>query len=424
MPLDRLEVRSFKSIVNQTMDFGRVNVFIGANGSGKTNLLEAIGVLSCALSGEVSYAALAKRGIRLSTPGLFASSFRNIERPQAFSLKADMGSLRYEASLLSKNEGPFHYAAEKLVWSEGAANRDETSQRLRLDEAKQPDSALSVSAGMLPTVCRLHKFNHQPIEALRSYAIYAPNTFVLRGLVRDPSIRPGDPKIEAVQEPAAQYTLGESRLGLHGHHLANAVKEIVEGPDRQARLELQRCLQSLSWFDALEVIDRAPSLPPSSPFGSRNLAVRFKDKFLKESHSELQADDVSEGALFTLFALVLLLHQHSPNVYALENLDSCLHPNLVSDLMSHINQLAVKAPAKQLFITTHNPSALDAVDLFDDGQRLFEVFRNKEGHTEVSRIEPPKGFTRDDWVKKHGGMRLSEIWHAGIIGSKGWEYHL
>jgi len=67
-------------------------------------------------------------------------------------------------------------------------------------------------------------------------------------------------------------------------------------------------------------------------------------------------------------------------------------------------------------MTTHNPTTLDAIDLFNPLHRLFVVTRNNKGHTEVNRIPPPEGFTREDWVKKHGGMKLSEIWLSGLIG--------
>lgn len=48
---------------------GRVNVFIGANGSGKATILEAIGLL-CAMTDRVDNAGMQRKGIRLSVPGL------------------------------------------------------------------------------------------------------------------------------------------------------------------------------------------------------------------------------------------------------------------------------------------------------------------------------------------------------------------
>ncbi|MEN8220448.1 MAG: AAA family ATPase [Pseudomonadota bacterium] len=51
--LKKIRIQGFKSIVDQEFEPGQVNVLIGANGSGKTSLLEAIGMLSAATSGTV-----------------------------------------------------------------------------------------------------------------------------------------------------------------------------------------------------------------------------------------------------------------------------------------------------------------------------------------------------------------------------------
>jgi len=51
--ITRIRIKSFKSLESVVVDLGQVNVFIGANGSGKSNLLEAIGLLGAAASGRV-----------------------------------------------------------------------------------------------------------------------------------------------------------------------------------------------------------------------------------------------------------------------------------------------------------------------------------------------------------------------------------
>ena len=40
--IERFRIHYFKSIVDQEIHLGLVNVFIGANGSGKSNVLEAL----------------------------------------------------------------------------------------------------------------------------------------------------------------------------------------------------------------------------------------------------------------------------------------------------------------------------------------------------------------------------------------------
>ena len=403
MPLDRLEISSFKSIVNQTMDFGRVNVFIGANGSGKTNLLEAIGVLSCALSGEVSYAALAKRGVRLSTPQVFKSSFRDIPRHIAFVLDAAMDSVHYKVSISPKDENQFHFRTETLMCPEGKVSRGTRGQCLRFGVPAEPHDFLGAGEGLVPKATYFNRFNHQPIDELIDYAIYAPSTPVLRGIAQDSSFK----------EP----------LGLYGGSLAVALKETIRDSRQRGQLELQRLFQLLNWFHSIGTTERVSSQLQSSHVHTGNLVVKYTDRFMRDSFNALYAYDVSEGSLYILFVLLLLLHKKAPNVFALDNVDNALHPDLVWELMRHITQMpAINSGDKQLFLTTHNPTTLDAIDLFDSNQRLFTVARNKHGHTEVRRVEPPKDFTREKWGEKYGEMRLSEIWRAGLIGgnSAGW----
>ncbi|MDE0648351.1 MAG: AAA family ATPase [Cyanobacteria bacterium MAG IRC4_bin_6] len=50
--IERFSVKTFKSLEEVTVELGQVNVFVGANGIGKSNLLEALGVLSAAANGK------------------------------------------------------------------------------------------------------------------------------------------------------------------------------------------------------------------------------------------------------------------------------------------------------------------------------------------------------------------------------------
>lgn len=75
MKVRDIQIRGFKSILDATVPLGRVNCFIGANGSGKSNLLEAIGTLSAAAAGRVDDEAIIRRGVRAGLPRLFKTSF-------------------------------------------------------------------------------------------------------------------------------------------------------------------------------------------------------------------------------------------------------------------------------------------------------------------------------------------------------------
>ncbi len=104
--LTNISIQGFKSIYNvQDLELGQVNVFIGANGSGKSNLLEAVGMLSAAASGSVASASLNRYGVRLSPEALYQTSLKNKkpDKPIIFKVygRWDNSTIKYETSLFS-----------------------------------------------------------------------------------------------------------------------------------------------------------------------------------------------------------------------------------------------------------------------------------------------------------------------------------
>ncbi len=63
--LRTLKIQGFKSIADLELELGRVNCLIGANGVGKSNVLEALGILGAAASGVVDDESLLRRGVRI-----------------------------------------------------------------------------------------------------------------------------------------------------------------------------------------------------------------------------------------------------------------------------------------------------------------------------------------------------------------------
>lgn len=403
MPISQVEIKSFKSIVDQTIDLGQLNVFIGTNGSGKSNFLEAIGILSCAIDGHVSYAKLADRGVRLSAPEVFKASFRNLSRKKTFSLKTRFNGLEYHASISPDAKSDFNFAAEKIENTEGhIAGRSNAGVKISSALGEQSLPHLTRLQSIIPSAEALNGFSEQElahIQDVKKYAIYSLSTPILRGVSPDGSNK----------EP----------LGLYGGGLSTALQEVIIDYHRAQKNQphdLKRFFRLLDWFEQISTTDEVSSKLQSNHLHTGARVVKYTDKYMKTNFNNLYAYDVSEGALYILFVLILLLHKKSPNIFALDNVDNALNPGLVRDLMRNVADILSKTPHKQMLMTTHNPTTLDAVDLFNNDHRLFVVARNSDGHTEITRVMPPQGFTREQWVAKYQGMRLSEIWLSGIIG--------
>jgi len=402
--LKYIHIRSFKSIIDQKIDLGQLNVFVGSNGSGKSNFLEAIGMLSAAVSGEISYSKLADRGVRLSSPEVFRSAFSGITRRITFLLEGAFEEFLYRANVTSVAESlgknTWRYHAEKVrrgkQYSEkiaGRSNRVAGIQGVNFFDKELLKPHRSI-LGIAESLGALRDNEIGALNSLREFAIYAPSTPILRGVAVDESRK--------------------SPLGLYGGGLANALLEIQISKDSTALDRMRKFFELLDWFQMFTVT-RPDSSLQSSHVHTGTRVVAFRDQYMPRNFKELYAYDVSEGALYICFVLILLTHANAPNMFALDNVDKALNPGLITNLVSHINAALSASPEKQIFMTTHNPATLDAIDLFDNNHRLFIVKRDKQGATVVDRIAPPTSMTREQWQDKYGYMKLSEIWLSGAL---------
>lgn len=67
MKIDKIHVKYFKSMYDTEFEPGNINVLIGANGSGKSTVLESIGILSAAMTDRVKISnKLLETGMSLS----------------------------------------------------------------------------------------------------------------------------------------------------------------------------------------------------------------------------------------------------------------------------------------------------------------------------------------------------------------------
>lgn len=387
--IDEITIKGFKSIQDQSVSLGQMNVLIGTNGAGKSNFLEAISMLSSSAEGGIDYQKLSSKGARLSSPEIFKSAFRNVKRKQFFQLKVKMNEYEYDMKVNPTTQ--FSYFSENFT-ENGNRIASRSSAGASLNES--PIKNIERTKSILGIMQSFDDSYNDVINSLKQFAIYSPSTPILRGVSDDNSFH----------EP----------LGLYGGGLAKALSELIA--DKDNKDELQRFFELLDWFQSIgtSTPSNTEVLPQQSLLG--NKVVNYRDKFMSLKFNELYAYDVSEGALYILFVLVLLVHKKSPNIFALDNIDSTLNPGLVRQLMVHIAEMLESHPEKQILLTTHNPTTLDAIDLFNEQHRLFVVSRSSTGQTELKRIEPPENMTKVEWEEKYFGLKLSEVWLSGAIG--------
>jgi predicted ATPase len=141
-----LHIKNFKSIADETISLSNVNVFIGENGCGKTNILEAVGFASAAAKDDLSSQTLYSKGIRNAKPSLILNSFLGKKQKD-------------EIELSIKNSAIDAY--KYLIVSEN-----------------------------MESVFADWKINLRAEADFKTYLIYTPNTLSLRGIQNDSQTEP------------------------------------------------------------------------------------------------------------------------------------------------------------------------------------------------------------------------------------------
>jgi predicted ATPase len=221
------------------------------------------------------------------------------------------------------------------------------------------------------------------IRALEEFCIYNLNALALRGI---------------------HNVSRRTPLGLNGENLDVVLSYFT--PRQLA--ELERYSKIIPWFDKL-ILDPEDELKfKGHKLGRSTSRLYFQDRFMRRGNNVFSAESANEGILHILFYLALFLGDKTPFVFGIDNIETALNPQLCRDLMKSLAALA-KTHGKQALITTHNPAILDGLNLHDDGQRLFVVYRNDAGHTTTKRIKlkPETGEPR---------LKLSELWMRGHLG--------
>ncbi len=381
--INSFTVKAFKSIPDLTVELGQINAFIGANGSGKSNILEAMGILSAAASGVVDDESLMRRGVRPGVPALYKTSFIKQRFAPHIFLEARNYEAEYSVSLnniIEKPQPSWLYKTELLkkgdetVASRGTRtmNKERGVAALKAVELKQTDPAVSL------------------LSLLSGYAIYSPSTNALRGIQPDSQTR--------------------SPVGLNGGRLAEAVRDIQQLSKKSEDYGdvYGEVIELIDWVSRISISDEDKQLLSPSISRPRNL-LRFEDRFMNKSRNKLTAFDASEGALYVLYMAALSILPDAPGLLAIDNLDQTMNPRLARNLVSKLCKWTFDLNTnRQILFTVHNPSALDGLDLNDDRIRLFSVNRNNRGFTTVTRVILTEEILEENWP-------LSRLWVNGFI---------
>lgn len=94
-----LQISNYKSINDLTLPLSRFNVFIGSNGCGKSNILEAVAFLAVQRDARVKISDLQLAGVRITKPSLMMNSFLGRKSKGGIAIKMTKGSVLFNTDL-------------------------------------------------------------------------------------------------------------------------------------------------------------------------------------------------------------------------------------------------------------------------------------------------------------------------------------
>ena len=219
--------------------------------------------------------------------------------------------------------------------------------------------------------------DHTKLKKIKSFVIYSPENTALRNFYEEGQLEP---------------------LGINGAGLLKLLK-VINKTDKEALKDIKDALNLFSWYGGISI----PSVLDKS-----NDKVEIKDRYID---SIIDQRSANEGFLFVLFYIALIVSKDTPEIFAIDNIETSLNPKLCTKLMKLIADLSEKYN-KQVFLTTHNPAILDGLNIKDTKQKLFVVSRNNKGHTTIKNIPDKKEFKSIDG----NAIKLSEAFLRGYLG--------
>jgi len=381
----RIDYSNFKSLRECTLEPQPVNLLIGANAAGKSNVVRGFRFLADAVRTDVESATSPLGGIEGAihlgaSPGEFEMSIDYfVPDPSAPKSKSDM-SYRIR---IGKHE------------SRAAVLEEELRMKTRRNERGRAKVWLHSKLGKGRAVSDPAK-----PQDMESFDTEDPGVLALKAvgfLDRFPRIRALRTFVEGWQFlsvsldaiRAPHRDVRADHLEPDASNLVNVLRTIRGSPDYTAILD-----------DLRELLTVVEDVETSVERGRVQLLLK------EHSFSDpVEALSVSDGTL-RLLALLTALHlMPEHGLLCVEELEHGLHPHLFGPLLDMIRERCPDGGARQIIVTTHSPDFVDAAE-----PEEVVVVERRAGKTQLDRLE--RGAVRK-WLKE---FRLGELWRLRHIG--------
>ncbi|MBI2986696.1 MAG: AAA family ATPase [Deltaproteobacteria bacterium] len=359
--LEQLKVKNFKSIRDQTLQLGRLNVFIGGNGSGKSNLIGVFHFLNRVVAGDL-------QNYTGETGG--ADSILHFGRKQSPSLSIELEFVRgdnangYSFELRPTAEDRFIFSSESYWFHD----------RRRF---AQP---LSTSLGSGHAEARIRQSDEYIARYVRDdldrYQIYHFHDTTSSAKVKQTGDVDDNRRLhtDAGNLAAFLYLLQQKHPG-HFQNIEDTIRQIAP------------------FFEGFQL--KPLELVPDK------IRLEWREK---GSDRPFYAHALSDGTLRFMCLATLLLQPVTPNVILLDEPELGLHPAAISLLAALLESAAQRT---QILVATQSVTLIN--------QFTPEFVWVVERENRASIFKHLESADMSAWLENYS---LGELWEKNILGGR------
>lgn len=367
--IEAVEFENLKALRQVRIDLGRMTLLVGANGSGKTSVLQGIHRLMQlpARNPSEKTGPHGRPGAIFGGPSGVRPLFGGTPE-QGFSIQGRFD----DGSIL------------------GVSARADTEWEVRFDCWFQGDG----NSGRVVFPPTNNNNLHALLEPLRTKR--TSSIVLLRldasELAKEHYSETAEPRLEYNGEGLAstlQYLQGlrDGTLEAIEQSLARVVpraKRIRALPTKVRRRERKRVTVEGQDFVTEQEHDRT--------------GARFEIEV--DGQGWVRADQLSEGTLLTL-GLLVVLHHRAPNTVLLDDVDKGLHPGAQKALMTVLREILEMRPLLQIVGSTHSPFVVDCVE--PESVQVLAI--SGDGSTKADSLT-----NHPAWPRQKNFLSTGEFW--------------
>ena len=363
----KLYVENFLSLKNVDIELEKVNVFIGPNSSGKSNIARALQLIARHAKEGIptldGYKSLRDLSFNFNPVVDMWISLGILIGKTKYGYMLQLTNERYNEQILEGNEIVISHAGDT-----GEIKIKEETMYVHLTETHHYYYKTAFKSVLTALPSDIKREIHSLASNLKNISVhsFAPDSLRLMNSVSE--------------QPFLEY---------HGGNLARYLLYLYT-ERRKDFGHVEETLRSMI-PEVEEVIPHIEKV---------NVEIWIKIKGMEEP---LKPHNISDGTL-RLLAMIVALYGGS-SLVVLEEPENCIHPYLLETFM-HL----VRDSPSQVLITTHSPYLLDHVK----PEEVYLVGK-KDLETKVRKLSTAKEMERVKRFLEEGGT-LGEAWYSGVIG--------